>query len=207
MSTLLVYLLKRIWIIILAVAVCVGPVIYWSNSKPVEYKASASAYILRQTTSTSTNLYQELLAALSLIKDYKVLIPSTAVTASVQEALAAQYEWGKALTAEKLASQVRIENGNESHIIAINVTDKDPEKAAIIANAVLDAFKQFSKKITIDDSVIEIEAAQPPKAPTSSNKLYIGAAGLAGLVLGFLIALLPVMLGIDSSRRRRRTAA
>ena len=60
MSTLLVYLLKRIWIIILAVAVCVGPVVYWSSGKPVEYKASASAYILRQTTSTSTNLYQEL---------------------------------------------------------------------------------------------------------------------------------------------------
>ncbi|WP_232016575.1 YveK family protein [Paenibacillus baekrokdamisoli] len=204
MSALLGLLLKRFWIVIISLAVFVGPILYYSSSKPAEYTADASVYILRQTTSTSTNLYQELLAAISLIKDYKVLLPSDAVTYPVQEQLAAQYKWAQTLTPQDIAKKVEITNKNDSHIVTVSVKDQDPQKAAIIANQIIAVFKEFSKKITVDDSVIDIKAATPPTKATSFQKLYLAAAGLVGLLVGLVVALFPAFTSSNNDSRRRK---
>ena len=203
-SALIGVVLRRFWIVIISLAVFVGPVLYYSSTKPVEYTADASVYILRQTTSTSTNLYQELLAAISLIKDYKVLLPSDAVTYPVQQKLAEQYKWAQNLTAQDIADKVQITNKNDSHIVTVSVKDQDPEKAAIIANQFIAVFKEFSKKITVDDSVIDIKAATPPTEATSPGKLYVAAAGLIGLLVGLGIAVVPAFRNSNNESGRRK---
>ena len=202
-SALIGVVLRRFWIVIISLAVFVGPVLYYSSTKPVDITADASVYILRQTTSTSTNLYQELLAAISLIKDYKVLLPSDAVTYPVQQKLAEQYKWAQNLTAKDIADKVQITNKNDSHIVTVSVKDQDPEKAAIIANQFIAVFKEFSKKITVDDSVIDIKAATPPTEATSPGKLFVATAGIIGLLVG-LNPVVPAFRNSNNESGRRK---
>ncbi|WP_158630190.1 YveK family protein [Cohnella sp. AR92] len=202
-SSVALTIVKRSWILLIGVVVFLAPIFYLDQTRTDEYKASASVFILRQTDSTSTNLYQELLASLSLIKDYKVLLPSTAITRPVKQELADQFEWAQTISPEELANKISIKNDNDSHILTVSATDEDPERAAILANAITTYFKEFAKKITVDESVISISDATPPSSPESMSILFYAAGGLIGLVIGAIVALLP--FGGRRSQRSQRT--
>lgn len=130
LNEILRYIAKKWWIIMLAILVCVGAAGYKGYYHVTKlYQADATIFVSKQPATSSSSLYQELLAGLSLIKDYKEIIKSNAVLEQVKSELSTQYPWMKDnKSIAEISSQITITTKSESHIVQISVIDKDPQK-------------------------------------------------------------------------------
>ncbi|MGF7033002.1 capsular polysaccharide biosynthesis protein [Paenibacillus mucilaginosus] len=198
LSELISIILRRIWILLIAVLVCVGAAAYVSYfHMEKEYEASASMYVLKSNKTPSNNLYQELLAGSSLVKDYKELIKSKTVLKQVKDQLERSQAWAAQMTVEELGQKLEISNKNDTHILVAAAKDTSPERAAVIANQVAVVFIEYSRQITVDESVQLIDAAEAADAP-SQPKPLINMAVAA--VVGVLVGLLAIFLQVQSQR-------
>jgi capsular polysaccharide biosynthesis protein len=198
--------MKRIWILILSIIICISLVnIYSYFFMTKQYEATSTVYVLRKDNNPnpSTNLNSELLASLSLIKDYLDLIKSKVILQRVKTKLEEQYPWAKEMRISEISSQLNIQNKNDKHILSISVKHQDPEKASIIANQVVDEFQKFSKEITSEDTVTLIDKAEASMIPVQPKPVvYTFLAFVIGVLIGLLTIFLHYFLSIASRSNR-----
>jgi len=176
--------LRKRWMIVVAlplIAALTSGVISFFVIKPV-YQAS-TALIVGEKASESAQAtrqildYDVLLANQQLAKTYATIAQSRTVKQNVIKDL------NLPLTVEGLDSLVTINSVKATEILAIQVTNTDPELAALIANSMAHEFSKAVIEIKKVDSVSIVDIAQIPDAPIKPNKkLNVLIAFLVGLM-------------------------
>ena len=120
--------------------------------------------------------YSSVLANQQLAKTYETIAKSR----TVLDRAAAQI--GDNLSFESLRRQVTVDVIKGTEVMAINVKDKDPERAAQIANSITTAFSERVVEVKKVDSVSVIDSAVASKTPVSPKKAL-------NMVLAFVLGL------------------
>lgn len=115
-----------------------------------------------------------------LIYTYKDIIEDRIILDDVREELSLD------LTHGQLVNKFQIKNDPSSQVFSLTVTDDTPERAAEIANKVVEVFQEKVITIMGVDNVSALSAAIPVEAPISPNKILNLAIGL---LLGLMTAI------------------
>ena len=139
------FLWRRVWIIILAVALAAGGAfIYASKFQAPQYEAKVRLMVKNFTKAESDNTEyilsltaSELSAAQSLVVTYKEILVGNTTMDQVIDLLKRKYEMGDTVyTAESLAKMIKVEPVDETAILSVTVTAGKAKNAAIIANCI-----------------------------------------------------------------------
>jgi MPA1 family polysaccharide export protein len=184
------YLLRKLWskkFFIVFVGLLVGTVALLGSVffiKP-KYTSTTRIYVVsRSSDTTLTN--QDLQAGSYLVNDYKEVITSSEVLASVidQEKLS--------MSAGQLSGEISVNIPTDTRVISISVTDRDAQRACDIANTVREVAAEKIKAVTKVDDVTTLESATKASHPSSPNVKKNAAIGfLAGAIVaivGILVA-------------------
>lgn len=190
---LLYYLKKRIWIIALAVVVCaVGGFVGGKLFIAPQYTASARLWVYRQADQVNASAMQ---TATQLRRDCEILITGENVTEKVIEQLDLN------MSPASLSKRIQVSSKDDSRVIGVKLTDTDPNRAALILNAVckvatdeingiLSGRNEASGK---EENVITVvyDAAVPtsPSSRSAKSIAILTAAGGGILALGVLIVI------------------
>ena len=125
---LLLFLKKRIWIIALAIVVCgVGGFVGSKLLTTPQYTASARLWVYRQADQVNASAMQ---TATQLRRDCEILITGENVTEKVIEQLDLN------MTPASLSKRIKVTAQENTRVIGVELTDTDPEQAALILNTV-----------------------------------------------------------------------
>lgn len=181
-------LLKTIWkrkFLIILTALLTGILALGYSvfiAKPA-YKSTTRIYVVnRQQGENPTLTNQDLQAGSYLVKDYKEIILSQDVLASVISELKLSG------SPSDLASKVTVTVPTDTRIVSITVTHADPAETSRIANTLREVAAEKIIAVTKVSDVTTLEEAETPKTPSSPNirrNTIIGV--LAGGVLMVLV--------------------
>ncbi len=188
------HLLKRKILFIIAAAVLFAGIagIYSKFFVVPQYKAEAAIYVDGDYTQAEANVAISL--ATNIAKDYPYLIKSRNIMNQVSENLNLGVSAGKLIS----ATEVVIPSEEAIRVLYISVTYSDPEKAAAIANELVDVvtveLPKFAKYARI--SISPYDPAVVPTSPVSPNVTRNAlVAGIFGAVL--VAAIFVVMSLLD----------
>ena len=169
--------------VIAAVAMAAVSILLMTN----DYTARTSMYVLAQSGEPSSSTLQSTLSASQLItNDVAALIDSDRVTNDVASELGM-----KDLEDFDLA----VTNDTTTRVITLEVTGKDPQQVADVANAVARDVSEVAQEVMEVQSVNVIDEAQVPEDPSGPNrKMYVAVALMGGLFLAVAIVVLQDML-------------
>lgn len=178
-------LLHKIWIIILAAVVC-GAVAFFYSFFIItpQYESTTKVYILNKQSGTSVT-YSDVQLSSTLSKDYEQLVTSRYVIEGVISKLNLDD------TYESLSSRVSASNTDETRIIAITVTDPDPEQAQKIANAVRDLAAEHITQVMDIGAVNVVDNANLPDSPVSPS---VPKWTLIGVAIGMIISIAVIVI-------------
>ena len=178
-------LLHKIWIIILATVVC-GAVAFLYSFFIItpQYESTTKVYILNKQSGSSVT-YSDVQLSSTLSKDYEQLVTSRYVIEGVISKLNLDD------TYEELAARVSASNTDETRIIAITVTDPDPEQAQKIANAVRDLAAQHITQVMDIEAVNVVDNATLPDSPVSPS---VPKWTLIGVAIGMIISIAVIVI-------------
>ncbi len=188
-------LLKRWWIIVIAVLVFVGFAIgYTELTVTPTYTSNATLLINGGSGMTS---YQQILAGQYQSKDYPYILKSYDTLGAVAERLNADAEisYREQYTASALSGMIGYSAEEDSRIFRISVTSTNPREARDIARVLAEVFSERTEKLT----KAEVQSVESPRTPSSASStgmkrnVLLGAAG--GFVLGAAIA---IFMGLGS---------
>lgn len=175
---------RWLWLIILAM-VCGGAAALLAGRwLPVSYKAS-TALVVRADADRSQSLYDVMLVTDRLSRFYAEL-PSTR---PVLEATVAAL--GLPLSPDALAGKVKVTLNAETMLLTLTVEDSDPQRAAAIANMIVQVMQQQggtllgSRYRSSRASLGVVEPALPPRHPVQVGQLE---RVLLGVIAGLLVA-------------------
>lgn len=197
---LLLYMRKRLWIIILTVIVFT--VAGYVGSKVLmtpEYTASARVYVVYDQLNENDNdvldqAYTQQLMAGQLRNDCVVLLGDVNVTATVVENLKLNS------SPAGLSSRLKIEAQDNTRILNISIVDTDPNRAAQILNEVCNVGKAKVNALVGDDVLKILHYAEVPGSPSSpSPKRNATVAAILGLVAA--VSIMVVVFLMDDSIR------
>lgn len=147
-----------------------------------EYTASTTLFIVNEKGEDAVT-YNDILMGEKLVGDYKEIIISRMVLDAAGAKLGG-------IEIDKDA--VSISSVNATRMIRLDVTDNDPQRAALIANAMAEEFSVSIKDIMRVETVNIIDSAKAPEEPSGPARTKnIAIAGLAALVLccGVIVAI------------------
>lgn len=133
--------------------------------------------------------YQDVLTNQKLIGTYGEIAKSKIVLNKVSKNL------DMGLTPAMLKAKISINLLNNTEVIKVTVTDKDPKVAAIIADEMAEVFMQEVAGIMKINNVQVIDKAEIPENPVSPRvKLNIAIATVLGLMASVFLVFLMEML-------------
>jgi capsular polysaccharide biosynthesis protein len=181
-------LLSKIKMIILVVLIfaVIGALVSSQVLVP-KYTASVTFYVNNNKNSVSQNLtYSDLSAASMLVPTYIELIKSKSVLKTVEEKINTGY------TSDELAQMISAkEQGDDTQLMVLEVTNSDPENAYLIANAIADIAPTKIVELMDGSSVKVVDYAELPTEPTSPN---VPKNTVMAAVLGFVLSVGIVLL-------------
>ncbi len=193
------YLLRKLWskkFFIVFVGLLVGTVALLGSVffiKP-KYTSTTRIYVVsRSSDTTLTN--QDLQAGSYLVNDYKEVITSSEVLASVidQEKLS--------MSAGKLSGEISVNIPTDTRVISISVTDTDAQRACDIANTVREVAAEKIKAVTKVDDVTTLESATKASHPSSPN---VKRNAVMGILTGAFLAIVGILIAELLDDRVRR---
>jgi MPA1 family polysaccharide export protein len=193
------YLLRKLWskkFFIVFVGLLVGTVALLGSVffiKP-KYTSTTRIYVVsRSSDTTLTN--QDLQAGSYLVNDYKEVITSSEVLASVidQEKLS--------MSAGQLSGEISVNIPTDTRVISISVTDTDAQRACDIANTVREVAAEKIKAVTKVDDVTTLESATKPSHPSSPN---VKKNAVIGFLAGAFVAIVGILVAEVLDDRIRR---
>ncbi len=192
----------RRWILVVAVTLLVLAVTLAGTlfSTP-RYKSTSSVYFSLHTGASGSDLFQGSNFAQQQVLSYAELVRTPTVLDPVIKKLELK------LTADELASSVTATALPNTVIVNIEVSDPSPQRAADVANAAAQQLGLVGRELAPQDAgnkstvdATTVRQASPAPSPYTPNLLVnLLAAGLGGLLLGVVAALVA-----DSLRLRNR---
>lgn len=155
------------------------------------YQSSATVYFSVPMATSAGDLAQGGNYTQAQLASYAALATKPIVLEPVITSLRLQ------TTPQKLSDVVAATVSNDTVLTTITVTDKSPNEAAVIANAIANQLgktvRQVSPKSVTGDPVVDYAIAGravPPHFPSSpKKKIDLGAGFLGGLIIGVIAAL------------------
>lgn len=95
------------------------------------------------------------------------------------------------ITPEELSKKIKVNAVNDTEIISITVTNRNPKTATLIANEVANIFSEEVVKIYNIENVTTLDAAEIPMKPANMNFLHqFAIAFVCGIAFGSAVAFL-----------------
>lgn len=183
------YLLKKIWIILLAIVVFAGGGFYISKSTTVpQYTTHCRVYVYQKDEINEDESvdYNGVVLATQLANDCEILITGINVTERVVENL------GLNVSPDYISDRIVVTSQSNTRILEIEYTDSNPERAAAILNEICDEGSKQIVEIMNVDAVNKIYSARVPASANPTNEgrdaILAGAVG-ALLAIGVLVVL------------------
>lgn len=176
-------LLRRIWsqkliIVLTTLVFTAGALMYSLFIATPKYNSTTRVYVVNQKKDNQAITTQDVQLGTLLVKDYKEIILSNSVMSDVIAKNKLQ------ITPGELAKKISVDAPKDTRIISITVTDKDPQKARDLANAVREVSADKIKEVTKIEDVTTLEQAEAALTPSSPNVFKNSVlAALLGLIL------------------------
>ena len=176
-------LLRRIWsqkliIVLTTLVFTAGALMYSLFIATPKYNSTTRVYVVNQKKDNQAITTQDVQLGTLLVKDYKEIILSNSVMSDVVTKNKLQ------ITPGELAKKISVDAPKDTRIISITVTDKDPQKARDLANAVREVSADKIKEVTKIEDVTTLEQAEAALTPSSPNVFKNSVlAALLGLIL------------------------
>lgn len=183
-------LLRRIWsqkliIVLTTLVFTAGALMYSLFIATPKYNSTTRVYVVNQKKDNQAITTQDVQLGTLLVKDYKEIILSNSVMSDVVAKNKLQ------ITPGELAKKISVDAPKDTRIISITVTDKDPQKARDLANAVREVSADKIKEITKIEDVTTLEQAEAALTPSSPN---VFKNSVLAALLGFILAVGGVVL-------------
>lgn len=150
-----------------------------------KYNSTTRVYVVNQKKDNQAITTQDVQLGTLLVKDYKEIILSNSVMSDVVAKNKLQ------ITPGELAKKISVDAPKDTRIISITVTDKDPQKARDLANAVREVSADKIKEVTKIEDVTTLEQAEAALTPSSPN---VFKNSLLAALLGLILAVGGVVL-------------
>lgn len=156
----------RLWAIVLVAAICgCAAFCYTKLCITPMYRASIIMYV--NSTSTSDDRVSisqgELNTAKSLVETYAVILKTHAVLDDVIK------EANLTCSFSALSNAISASSINKTEVFRVNVVNKDPQQAALIANAIAEILPEKLPSIVEGSSARVLNMADVPGGPISPN--------------------------------------
>ena len=173
------YFVQRIYIIIIAVLVClICGITYTVFLKEPLYKSDVNVIVVSKEKETSSALQSEIIANQKLAATYRELVESRRILKEVIKNLELKY------SVRELQEMITVENVNETEIIRITVNSKSAMEAKMIANETAEIFEKEMVDIYNLENVSIIDKAELASSPYNVNLIKDSVIYFAlGLVL------------------------
>lgn len=188
--------LKKNILMIISLALLAGAIAAFATAflMTPQYRATTQV-LVSQSEQTESFTQQDIQASLQVINTYSDIITSPAILEPVAENLELDY------SSAELASQVTVNNENDSQVLNISVENEVAENAETLANEIATVFQENIADIMNVDNVSILTAADvgdepSPVSPQPLVNIAIGLilGGLLGLGIAFLRAFLDTSL-------------
>lgn len=161
---------------------------------PAKYTA-ATEILVNQRNSNDNNdqAYTNQQADIQMINTYKDIITNQVILKSASKQLAnpSGSQRAYALSVAKLKDSLTVSTQTNSQVFSLSAEAGNPTEAKVIANTVAKVFKkQIRSMMNVNNVTIVSEATTPTSQSFPNKKLF----ALAGLVLGFLISYVYVLV-------------
>ena len=169
-----------IYIVIITVLCALGMYFYSENVKKPMYSSSSKVVLVKDGDTTNDNgiTQNDINLNQKLVSTYTQIIKSKLVVNRVNEELDLNY------TYDKLLGEIGVTAVDDTELLKITVTDKNPETATTIANKIAEVFGEEVKDIYKIDNVKILEYAEVPEKPSNIHTIKdMIIAGLVGLVV------------------------
>ncbi|MBM9559896.1 YveK family protein [Limosilactobacillus fermentum] len=161
---------------------------------PAKYTATTQILVnQRNSNDNNGQAYTNQQADIQMINTYKDIITNQVILKSASKQLAnpSGSQRAYALSVAKLKDSLKVTTQNNSQVFSLSAEAGNPTEAKVIANTVAKIFKkQIRSMMNVNNVTIVSEATTPTSQSFPNKKLF----ALAGLVLGFLISYVYVLL-------------
>lgn len=187
-------MLRRLWVIILAMLLC-GALLFSYATFLVTplYEAKALMYVNNNSISVGATSFSitssEISAAKSLVDTYMVILKTRLTLNEVIERGELDMSYNE------LYGMISAESVNETEVFAVTVTSDDPQEAEHIANMIAQVLPDKIASVVEGSSVRIVDYAVVPSGKVSpSIRKYTVVGLLLGLLIsGGVIALIEIM--------------
>ena len=168
--------LNKLWVLILAALIgAMGAYFLTIEFTTPVYRSTARVYIINRQSSIATSM-NDLNSAVSIKDDFRVLIRSNDIYRQVLTQIGENPR-----NYRSLASKLSLDN-NSSRFVDITITDTDPLRAKMLADAFANVSRVRAKEVMgVEDITIE-EYGEIPTSPSDPNMT-------SNIMLGILIGL------------------
>ena len=180
---LLIYLLNRIWLVVLITVLCgVGAYFYAKMTTVPLYSSTAELFIINKGTSDSTSTSAVSVASKTVGDCMRLVAGDTIVDKTIENL-------GLNISTQALKSKIKTStpDANSSLIIDVSVSDQDPQLACDIANELCRVSTTEIRDIMGLDQVNIATVAKPATAPY--NLTFVSTAAKFAAV-GFVFTCL-----------------
>lgn len=161
---------------------------------PAKYTATTQILVnQRNSNDNNGQAYTNQQADIQMINTYKDIITNQVILKSASKQLAnpSESQRAYALSVAKLKDSLTVSTQTNSQVFSLSAEAGNPTEAKVIANTVAKVFKkQIRSMMNVNNVTIVSEATTPTSQSFPNKKLF----ALAGLVLGFLISYVYVLV-------------
>lgn len=175
----------RLWLIAIC-ALCAGTVGFLLSRFVItdQYQSTTKIYVLnRQNESTLT--YSDVQLGTQLTKDFPELIRSRHVAEQVIATWELPYSY------EAFVSKIDVSSQSDTRIIAITVTDEDPQMAQVLADEVRKVASERITSVTDIEAVNVVDEANLPEHPSSPS---VGKWTVVGALVGAFLCIAVILV-------------
>jgi len=142
--------------------------------------SSTTQLLVNRTQQTEVIQQSDINTNLQLINTYKDIVRGPVILDEVREIL------NLSESHSSLSDRISVSNQDNSQVFSIQVTDENPNNAAVIANTTATVFQENLDEIMNVDNITIISQAEPNLSPVSPNNTLNLAIGL---VLGAMVGI------------------
>ena len=184
---LMMYILKRIWLVIIFAEIFFGVAYYHTAFRmPDTFTASGTMYVNNGNPSLENYQYtnsSDLNTARQLIDTYLIVVKSDKVMETVVRELSKTYP---DITSSQVAGSLSMASVSETGVAAVRSRTENPQLSADIVNTVLEVAPEEIIRVVGAGNIEIIDYAAVPAFPDSRNSMR---AGKTGAMFGAIIAI------------------
>ncbi len=172
---------KRKLVLIVFTLVGIAVMVYGMTAVVPRYEAVARVYVKRTPQGYSMPAESHAVLKRSEVINSEInIIQSSAVAAGVVDALGLGDGDRRGLAIYDMERRIKAQDQQEADIIDISYRDTDPEKAAAVVNAALDAYLEIRKSVSLNYDAVRFLDEQAKRMRAERDSIAMAIAEFGG---------------------------